>query len=174
MELAVVKPKELTQKDIQDMITLIAEFGEVVFSYLEKNFPKARSIGYIKIDGRIVSVAALKTVEKEYIDDVYGRAGLPAPRKHLYEYGYAATNRDFQGRGFSSAILKQLLNSLPEGQRIYATVRSENKKEIHILKKHGFKEIGELNSKRGDYKLKLFEYEREDICFSFRFRSRLN
>ena len=168
--LIIANPKELSRVQIDDIAEFVAQFGQVEMSFILAGLPKAKSIGFINVNNEIVSVGVLKNSNKSYIESTYKKAGLAVPDYPIYEYGYAGTSTNFRGKGFSSAILKQLLNTLPINQKVFATVRETNDAEIHVLEKHGFVKVGSkyLNT-RGEYNLKLYEFTKRQT-FSFRMK----
>jgi ribosomal protein S18 acetylase RimI-like enzyme len=171
-ELSILNPKDISKSELNNIALFVAQFGQVEMSFILTGLPKSKSIGFIKMDNKIVSVGVLKNPSVSYIQNTYTKAGLDIPRGLIYEYGYAGTDENYRGRGFSSIILKQLLNSLPERQNVFATVRQSNKGEIHILEKHNFSQVGKdyLNAS-GEYNLKLFQFTKGP-SFSFRFSSK--
>lgn len=171
VELLIANPKELTRAQMDNIAEFVAQFGQVEMSFILAGLPKANSIGFINVDNEIVSVGVLKNPNESYIKSTYKKAGLDLPDFSIYEYGYAGTSPDFRGKGFSSAILKQLLNTLPINQKVFATVRENNDAEIHVLEKHGFVKVGSkyLNA-RGEYYLKLYEFtKKQTLSFRMKF-----
>lgn len=66
-------------------------------------------------------------------------------------------NSDYQGRGYGSQLLTDLLKQLPDAiEVVYLEVRVSNFRAIHLYQNHGFVEVGQ----RRDYY--PTEFGRED------------
>uniref|UniRef100_A0A6C0KRX9 N-acetyltransferase domain-containing protein n=1 Tax=viral metagenome TaxID=1070528 RepID=A0A6C0KRX9_9ZZZZ len=171
-ELSILNPKDISKSELNNIAQFVGQFGQVDMSFILAGLPKSEKIGFIKIDNKIVSVGVLKNPSASYIQNTYTKAGLDVPGQLIYEYGYAGTDEKHRGKGFSSIILKQLLNSLPKNQKVFATVRQSNAAEIHILRKHYFCQVGkDYPNASGEYNLKLFQFTK-GLSFSFRFSSK--
>lgn len=143
--------KEFSENEIfifKEILINAGEVSEDTFGGLIEKNPKILILGNIEnIDG----IGALKIPNKAYKEKVFTLANSEKkPSEYNFELGWLVSLT----KGNGNKIVK-LLASFE--QNIYATVREENEKMIHLLKKYGFNQAGfSFKSNRGNYQILLF------------------
>uniref|UniRef100_A0A6C0KVB1 Uncharacterized protein n=1 Tax=viral metagenome TaxID=1070528 RepID=A0A6C0KVB1_9ZZZZ len=159
-EYKIVISPNISSVELDEIATFVAQFGQAEREYIVDGLERAKSLGLLKIDNKLVSVGVLKNPNESYIKNTYTKAGVAIPNGTLYEYKYSGT----MGKGYSS-ILKRLLSSLSENQSVFVTVRQSNAPRIYSLSKHNFVQVGhDYASENGD-NLKLFQFTKEAVSF---------
>jgi predicted GNAT family N-acyltransferase len=152
------KYENFSQKEQHRIFNLVKGGGQVNPDTLIRGLMNCQIIGVAKSNDTIVSVGALKIPNESYRQDVLTKAGIPEKDwgNYVYEYGYAITDQAYRGRGLSTTILAQLLT---DASNVFATVRSKNSAERHILKKYNFVAVGKTydSSDRTD-KIVLYKH----------------
>jgi len=158
MRYVIKKPKECSEQELKDFYDFIVRGGEVNPGGLENRIKKAYLLGFCYNKNELVSISALKQANVLYRDRVFKSSRLSGNLAHEYtiESGWYFTKPDYRRQGISLHLLQEMLRSADE-EKIFATVRTENKAARSLVKKEGFKQAGiPFKSSRGDYFLQLF------------------
>jgi hypothetical protein len=132
----------------KEILINAGEVSEDTFGGLIEKNPKILILGnFENIDG----IGALKIPNKTYKEKVFNLSKSEKnPSEYNFELGWLVSLK----KGNGNKIV-ELLASFE--QNIYATVREENEKMIHLLKKYGFNQAGfSFESNRGNYQILLF------------------
>jgi len=123
-------------------MNLVLEGGQVQEEGLRDLVMSAGWLGFARLDGDLVSVAAAKVPRASYRDRVFGYAGsLVDSTEFNLELGWAYTRPEYEGRGVGSGLADLLLGGISEA--IFATTGTENMAMRHILEKRGFSKSGD-------------------------------
>lgn len=93
------------------------------------------------IDAKMVSIGAIKPkTPKDFDKD---KANLPNQSDNLtWELGYCYTDSGYTGKGYSSMIVKQLIEKFGDHNLMATTELREDNPMRHILVKFGFEQHG--------------------------------
>ncbi|WP_286753522.1 MULTISPECIES: GNAT family N-acetyltransferase [Sphingobacterium] len=129
-------PSEFKETEIESFLDLLQTQAKVKNPSLDRiRNCKLIAIGY---DWNTpISIGAIKPKTKS--DFTENKANLlEEADKYEWEIGYFFTDPEFQGKGYSSQILKELLNKYGKGNLMATTEMRENNAMIYLLEKHGF------------------------------------
>lgn len=150
-------PKDCHDTEIKDFMGLVLKGGEVAPKGLEERIRSAVSLVFLTIDCCLCGVAAIKSPNAEYRENVSSKSGIPLPEDEFpYEFGWVFIIPSAQGQKFSRN-LTQVALSAAGAKGVFATSCTNNERIQATLKKFDFVSAGShWTSKRGDYKLQLF------------------
>lgn len=136
------KPSDFTDEQISDFVELLEKQGKVK----DPSENRVKRCKYLAMGfswGRPVSIGAIK--QKTAIDFTPAKANLPELAKdYEWEAGYFFTEPEFQGKGFSSMILNQLLALYGSGRLMASTEIREGNTMINSLERRNFKQVGSI------------------------------
>lgn len=145
------KANDFTSNEIdffKSILLSAKEVTEKTFPGLIEKNPDILILGNLK---KPSGIGALKIPNKNYKDKIFKLSKSNSnPNSFNHELGWVVSLEEGNG----NTIVKTLSNLQ---QYIYATVRQDNEKMIHLLKKYGFQQEGfPYKSNRGNYNLLLF------------------
>ena len=133
-------PEIFTVPEKEIICDMLIKQGKVENPSLKK-INSFKIIGVCFSDGEIVSIGAVKPQTTE--DFKEGQANIPELCKEFtWELGSCYTKPDYTGKGYSSAIVKNLVEHCNEENLTAATELNTNNPMMHILVKAGFKQYG--------------------------------
>lgn len=143
--------KDFSDIDIDIFKTILIKAGEVSEATFEGLIEKNPKILILGEKENPSGIGALKIPNKDYKKKVFRLSkSNENSDKYSFELGWIVS----LASGNGNKIMK-LLSSFED--KLYTTVREENNKMIHLIKKYGFQQTGvSYKSSRGNYKLLLF------------------
>ena len=157
--IVVCPPDKCSDETIQRILDLICDGGAIPASRdtIEKRVLGAKSVVYLKRDGEIVGIAALKVPVQSYRDRIGEETGFPIPEQRFpYELGYVVVDASAQGQNLSPKLVDAVLD-VAGGKGLFATTSSA---AMHkILPRAGFVKGGEDYEKDDAEKLTLYVRE---------------
>jgi predicted GNAT family N-acyltransferase len=143
MDIIIDKPENI-KSDILGQILLLVEEGSQISASsrtLRSRLLAAELIGFIIDKNVVLTTATLKNPSKNYKRNVFKEAKVSS-LDIIYnkELGYIATRSSREGEKLCQILLQEFIPKI-NTQKIFATSRKAS--IIHILKKFGFKQIGE-------------------------------
>jgi predicted acetyltransferase len=143
MKIIIGKPSEVSTTHFKQIIELILKGRQIKLKpdQLKENLKRADFISYGIKDSNIVTTATLKNPYSSYRTRVFNEAKAKANILYQKELGYIATDPAFEGKGFCQDLLKEFSNKFGS-ITVFATTRKPAM--IHILKKLGFKQNGNI------------------------------
>lgn len=149
-------PSECTPEDMAAFKEVVLAGGQVRKQGLDDLIRAAHCLAFGRLDGRMVSVAAIKNPRPDYRQKVFQKASSPEdPSAFPFEYGWAHTLDGYRDRRLNSRINDVILSGLK--QAIFATTDETNAAMRHILSLRGFVQSGHpyAGTKRGERKVLL-------------------
>lgn len=133
-------PKNFTEAERDTFLDLLKKQNKVSKPTKEK-INRCKFICVCKVDGEIISIGAIKPKTNSDFDS--NKADLDEFRNDFsLELGYCYTVPDHTGKGYSSAIVKLLLNKCKDINLMASTeLRADNSMTL-ILEKNSFKQYG--------------------------------
>lgn len=150
MEINIKKYSELTEIEIQQILTLIKKGGEVDNEKLPTRFAKSKQIAFFDNEKEIIAVAAIKKPKQSYIQKISKKSNLILELENYnLEIGYVMVDENFRGQQLASKLCDKLID-LNKDEFIYATTKVQNCSMKKILLKNNFNRIGTqyLNEKK--------------------------
>lgn len=147
------KASEFSTNEITKFKKILINEGEVIELTLDRLIKNDSILLFYPDTNNIKAIGALKIPLESYKSDIFTKSKSHLkPDDFNFELGWIVVLE--RGKGIGTKIVK-LLSEYNE--KIYSTVRKENKGMNHILTKIGFEKTGKsYNSKRGDYKINLY------------------
>ena len=155
MEYKIGNASEFSEVEIETFKKIVLDEGEVTEETFDGLVDKKPILLFAPDTSNIKAVGALKIPHESYKNKVFKKSGSElVPNDFQYELGWVVSLKPGLGKIVTEILAK-------EDATIYATVREENAKMQHIIKKYGgFKQSGiPYKSDRGDYKNILFVKE---------------
>lgn len=151
------KPAECSADELQSFKDFVLYGDEVEPEGLHDRIIAAKFLLFLKKDGSIKGVAAVKNPQDRYKSGVFAKAHAPdGPEGYCFELGWVFVDSSERGNRYSHDLVEKAI-SITNGQPIFATARNDNQPMHKALMKHGFKKGGvEYASSRGDHHLVLF------------------
>jgi predicted GNAT family N-acyltransferase len=155
--LIIKAPSECTAGERGDFASLVLAGGEVAAQGLEDRVNAAQRLIFIKRNGCLTAVAAIKKPKPGYRRGVFEKAHSPrVAAEYRLELGWVFVMPSARGTGLSHVLVGAALGSV-SGEGIFATSRSDNVAMHKALLASGFTASGKpYASSRGDYQLVLF------------------
>lgn len=143
--------------EIESILAFLVPRAHVKAKFLIRHIPGAQVLAIAETDGEIVSVCALKGVNREHTSSVVAESAYPLELDRL-ELGYAATHEEHAGRGLGSHLNAEILSRTETA--VYATVRVGNSVEERNLRRCDFCQAGEpwkrTDESGGEYAIRLW------------------
>lgn len=170
MEFCVISPCDIGKKDIEEILNLIIEGGEIQIDKgsLRKRIMRVQKLCLVKEEGQLIGLEGIKTPILQYRRKIMGKIikfegveEMPDLEKVFFELGYLVIRKDFRGKKLSSQIRNYLLPSLQNS--IFTLLKEENQKFLERgLIKQKFEKIGFFSSIYRD-NIKIIFYLRDKI-----------
>jgi len=133
-------PTSFSSTEKEQFCNMLVKQGKVRNPSVEK-LNNCKAICICIGDDEIISIGAIKP--KTAIDFSKAKANLPHLSKSFtWELGYCYTDPKHTGNGYSSTIVKQLVESY-QGNLMATTELREDNSMLHILERFGFKQLGQ-------------------------------
>lgn len=117
--------------------------GEVKEAGIENRVRNAKALAFLRVDGNVVGVAALKRPEFSYSNDVFGKAKVPGLAQSFgLELGWVVVSEGHRRKGYSNVLSAAAL-SQREGQPVFATTRLDNVAMQRTLERLAFRRFGD-------------------------------
>lgn len=137
------EPKGFSASEIDQFVELIKCGDEVDSIVLRENLEKAKAI-VCALDehGQLLGLAALKHPQKSYRKRVSEKSGFDLDDEvYPFELGYIFVKKKARGKGISHQLVDSAM-ARSNGRSLFATVRTNNKGMLKVLKRSGFAEVG--------------------------------
>lgn len=142
MKIEIKTPHSCSLKEINYFYQHVLACEEVDEVGLEDRIRNAKLLAFYYIKDNLIGVGAIKKPNQNYKERIFTKAGAPElSKKYHLELGYICIQVNKRGKGVGSKIVKDLLSNCSD-KNIFATVRTNNVRMIHINEKFGFKKIG--------------------------------
>ena len=164
------RPEACSSQEITEFVNLILEGNQVQEGGLRDLVMDAQWLGFARLDGNLVSVAAVKTPRSSYRDRVFRHArSLADSTEFNVEFGWAYTQPRYEGKGFGSGLATLLLEGVSES--VFATTGVENVAMRHILEARDFSMSGDPYQGRAESKVLYIRAQTVDESDSISSRS---
>jgi hypothetical protein len=141
MKIIINTPAQINDNNLNQIINLIIQGGQVTTKGLLDRIQRADFIAYKLEDNKVICTASLKNPNKTYIANVFDSAEIKKDLDYKKELGYIATHKDFENKGHCQELLKIFFDHI-SNNLIFATTRKPSM--IHILEKFEFTKIGKI------------------------------
>lgn len=150
-------PKQLSEPEFSDFVTLALTGGEVFRRGLERRVRKAEKLVLLRVAGHLAGIGALKKPEARYRQRLAAKSGVVLlESQYPIELGWIVVSPNYRGRGYSNMITAAAL-AVADEVGIFATARDDNLAMHRTLKNHGFVRAGRpYLSAIGDRQVCLF------------------
>ncbi|MCD9092174.1 MULTISPECIES: GNAT family N-acetyltransferase [Pseudomonas] len=150
-------PCECSDYEIDDFMRLVTEGCEVAVGGLRKRVMAAKHLVFLRTDGQLVGVAAMKNPHDGYRLRVANASGVPLVKQEFpYELGWVFVVPAARGNGYAHALAKAAVTHVNKNG-IIATSRTDNLAMHRILIHLEFTPSGSTYcSTLDNYKLQLF------------------
>lgn len=126
---------------VRDVFALMLEKQGKVRGKLQEKADRCKLLCVAKIDNRPVAIGGIKVATKD--DFSQANAGLPELRDSFeWELGYLFTEKEYEGQGIASNVVRCLLRGYGNGNLMASTEISANPNMVRILEKRGFRLFG--------------------------------
>lgn len=133
-------PKNFAKEERNIFLEMIKLQGKIINPQMER-VERCKVLCTCKVGGKLVSIGAMKPKSNSDFDS--DKANLDNLRDEFeIELGYCFTIADFTGKGFSSTIVKMLLDEFKEENIMASTELRTNNSMTRILERNGFKLFG--------------------------------
>jgi predicted GNAT family N-acyltransferase len=157
LEFLVKSPQQCTSIEIGAFIAFVRAGGEVVIQGLSERIRSAAALVFVRNEGLVVGIAALKNPNASYRRRVSIESSVPlADTDFPYELGWVFVSPEHRGSGLS-LLLSQTALSESKGSGAFATARTDNVAMHKQLLKLGFVAVGNpYTSGRSKHSLQVF------------------
>jgi predicted GNAT family N-acyltransferase len=151
------KTAECSAAELKDFAALVLAGCEVTEVGLEVRIKNAETLLFLRQDGCLKGIAAVKNPKNKYKERVFQKAQATVEASQFpFELGWVFVLPSSRGAGFSHKLVEAAL-SVVSDQAIFATSRADNAPMHKVLKAHGFSCHGKTYaSSRGNQHLVLF------------------
>lgn len=154
MQFYIKKPKECTEREINEFIQLVLVGKQVASKGLKKRILNTKLLAFCYIDKELIGISSIKRPVLIYKINTFKKALVEKESlKYNYELGYTVTKAGFEGNGISFKVNSKLISHITDSG-VYAT--TANPVMIHLLKKLDFKAIGEEYKGKYNDKIGIF------------------
>jgi hypothetical protein len=122
-------PRDLSEDEMQQSVTIVCEGGAVDRERATKNIPRVRLLVVVRTGKTIVGVGAIKRIQRRHTSDVAKLSGYPLDPA-TPELGYVAVHPKYRQRGLSGRILAALDKQHPGV--LFSTTDDANMKKTLI------------------------------------------
>ncbi|QLL11105.1 GNAT family N-acetyltransferase [Pseudomonas chlororaphis] len=153
----VKSPGECSTAEICDFVDLVVQGGEVEAGGLSQRVMDAEQLAFLRVDGQLVGVAAIKNPNDRYRARVARASGFTHAKDAFpYELGWVFVTPVARGKGYAHSLAEAAI-SLVSADGVLATSRLENIVMHRVLIKLGFVPSGSTyRSTHGEHQLQLF------------------
>ena len=132
-------PSSFTEDEKQQIVNLLIKQGKVINPSIEK-LNNCRIISALSVDNEIISIGAIKP--KTASDFSKEKADLePRSKEFDWELGYCYTEPEHTRKGYSSAIVDELISNV-EDTNLLASTETSGSSMKGILERRGFVQSG--------------------------------
>ena len=155
-EIVSCKPAELTDAERASFIELVLKGGEVGGHVLEKNIANAQALVFLRQEGQIRGIAAVKRPLPSYRKRIGKSANAELSDADFpHEIGYFYIVPEARGQKLSGPLVAKALE-IVSGLGVFATTRIDNLAMRAALLKAGFGPAGRPYRGRGSRALQIF------------------
>jgi hypothetical protein len=134
------KTEEISDEDKVKFLHLLGQQGKVTNPTIEK-INRCKFLCLCIINDKIISIGAIKP--KTNSDFNTNKANLKDLRNNFeFELGYCFTVHEYTGKGYSSTIVKLLIDKSEDINLIATTELRANNSMVRILERNGFRLFG--------------------------------
>lgn len=139
----IANPERCSKAELETFCDFVRRGGEVQDDGLEGRVRQAKALVFLRVDGQVIGVAAIKRPALKYRDGVFRKAGVPhaASRFHL-EIGWVFVMPDHRKKGYSHALCAAAM-SQAERESTFATTRLDNVAMQRTLERFGLRRLGD-------------------------------
>jgi GNAT superfamily N-acetyltransferase len=151
-------PSECTTDELSAFKELVEKGGEVALHGLSDLIRRAERLLFLYAGKhKIIGVGALKNPRVSHKNEVFQKSKSPdSPGEFGFEIGWIFIEEEFHRRGYSRAILENLIK-LAGNANVYLTTREDNVPMRKTSERLSFKQSGSAyQSDKGDHRLVLF------------------
>lgn len=150
-------PEKYSARERAEFAALVRQGGEVVARGLDGRILQARSLAFLRCDGQLAGIAAIKRPLHGYRRSVSKKAGVElSDVQWPYELGWIFVIEAMRGKGHSAKLVQCALDTVAD-DGVFATSRTDNQVMHKTLVRFGFAPQGSIYiSDRGDHELRLF------------------
>ena len=150
-------PKECSEIEIADFVSLVLAGGEVIAHGLEDRVRRAECISFLRYKSCFVGVAGLKRPSQNHRSEVSRWSGVTLPKEsYPFELGWVFILPSARGKKLSLPLCTPLLE-IAGSHGTFATSKTDNRGMHITLQKLGFVSAGaSYKSPHGDHCLQLF------------------
>src|SRR4051794_37768297 len=153
--LSILLPSDCTAQALADFENLLIKAGTVDAEGLTQRIRDAFRLLFLRGNGELVGVGALKRPLLDYRSKVFAKAGTATPPdEYPLELGWVAVAKSHQGRGLSRRIIGQLISSAGN-QNVFATTRADER-ATRFAAEYRFKPAGKPYPSGRGYDLCLY------------------
>ncbi len=155
--ITVLPPSKVGAAERTAFEKMVLEGGEVDPKTLPGLVGRALVLAFVRLDGELVGVGAIKRPYESHRDDVFSWAKAEHdPTQFEFELGWVYVNAAGRNKRIASQLVEELMPSL-NGACVYATSRVNNERMHASLRRFGFSRAGiPYPSKQNDPKIQLF------------------
>ena len=150
-------PKECSEVEIADYVSLVLAGGEVIARGLEDRVRRAECISFLRFESCFVGVAGLKRPSPNHRSEVSRWSGFALPEEsYPFELGWVFILPSARGKKLSLPLCAPLVET-GGSHGIFATSKTDNYGMHITLQKLDFVSEGAAyKSPHGDHRLQLF------------------
>ena len=150
-------PGKCSANEIRDFVHLVVQGGEVAVGGLHERVMAAELLVFLRADGHLVGVAAVKNPNDMYRSRVAQASGFALSKQLFpYELGWVFVSPAARGKGYAKSLAEAVVSQV-SGCGILATSRSDNVVMHRVLAGLGFLPSGSVyRSTHGEHQLQLF------------------
>jgi hypothetical protein len=139
----IAEPGLCTEPELATFCRLVRKGGQVKSAGLEDRVRNAKALVFLRVDGQVVGVAALKKPSESHRDSVFRRAGVSnAASTFHWELGWVFVCPDHQGKKYS-LVLSAAAISQSERKPTFATTRLDNVAMQRTLEHLALRRLGD-------------------------------
>jgi hypothetical protein len=154
----ITKPAFCSKVDLQEFCELVRQGDEVEAQGLEARVKRAKALVFLRVDGELVGVAALKEPAQTYRDGVFRKALVPgASTICRFELGWVFVLPAHRRKGYSR-VLSGAAISQSDREPLFATTRLDNVRCRRFLKTSAYEGSASLGNQIGGQKHWLVLY----------------
>jgi predicted GNAT family N-acyltransferase len=160
-QIAIKRPWECTEIELEDFASLVRAGGEVDERGLATRIRSAALLVFLFENKCLLGIAAAKTPLPTYRKSISEKSHIPLPKvKYPHEVGWVFVMPSARGRRHSHLLLESLMTHLGD-VGTFATSRTDNAPMHKSLMRFGFVPVGQsYEAARGNYRLQLFLRQR--------------
>ncbi|MGD8226863.1 MAG: hypothetical protein PVH82_13285 [Desulfobacteraceae bacterium] len=148
------KPDEISPQILDQIQLLIKKGGEVGSAFIKENLENAFLISYaLDQVGLVVGTVTLKHPKEAYRRKIEAITGLDL--SGYLERGYTSVERAFRNSDVADRLIKGLIDR-SRGQKIYVTIRMDNKFALELTYKNNMVLAARFINERTGHKIGVF------------------